>query len=273
MNLLRKLFFILILLVIFMFPSNSESKIVFMQKKAENQYTAISFNIHRGTTKAGVPSLHHISRLLQSENSDFIALQEVDRFHIRSGFYDQIKWLADELEMFYVYGTNMRYGPVEYGNGILSKYPILDSGRIDLAYETEPRSLLWARVKTDHGDLIITSIHLGLDTKKRAEHFSMIEEFAAEQENPLMLMGDFNTLPDHPLFIRFRVNVTNQWVHEEIPTYIRRQQPIQIDYILTRGLKEMDSYSIPTNVSDHFPIILEFKMDDQPREPILGEHI
>ncbi len=249
--------FVLFTFILLISTSQRDAFILF-ERKEENEYKAITYNIHRGTSKYGIPSFNQIATLLKKENPDFIALQEVDRYHIRSGFYDQIKWVASQLNMYYVYGKNMNYGIIEYGNAILSKYPIIDWGKIELAYETEPRSLLWAKVNTEHGNVIITSVHLGLDTKKRAEHFTKIEAFLKDFEEPLLLMGDFNVLPNNQTFLQFRTNMTGCFLYENIPTYIRDHQPIQIDYIISRDIKEIDMYSIPSNASDHYPLILKF---------------
>lgn len=224
------------------------------------EYTAITYNIHRGTNINGLPTLDAIASILKSENPDFIALQEVDKYNVRSGFQNQIKWLSNELAMDYVFGSNLNFAVTEYGNGILSKYPILDSGQIMLAYEIEPRSLLWAKVETEEGILYLTSIHLGLDTKKRSEHFAIIEEFINSLDAPVLIMGDLNVLPDNQLLSQFRARTTGQLQYNVTPTYIN-EVPIQIDYIFGKSIFEIDSYTVPSNASDHFPLILKFKLN------------
>lgn len=231
-----------------------------LKTEVEKEYKAITYNIHRGTTKNGIPSLDQIAQILRDENPDFIALQEVDRYHMRSGFQDQIKWLGGQLGMYHLFGTNINDGLTEYGNGILSKYPILEWGQVELANEIEPRSLLWAKVKTEDGDLYLTSIHLGLDTKKRDEHFNKINSFSSNIDRPILIMGDFNTLPDHQSFSHFRSMISGKLFYQEIPTYVTSSRPVQIDYIFGRHIKELNSYSIPSNASDHYPFVLTFKL-------------
>lgn len=234
-----------------------------MEQAAPNTYTALTYNIHRGTTKEGIPSLDKISNIIKKENPDFVALQEVDRYNYRSGFQDEIKKIADKLKMNYVFGPNLKYGLTEYGNGILSKYPILDSGQVKLALENEPRSLLWAKVKTNNGIIYVTSIHLGLDRIKREEHFKIIEDFSKKLDKPVVLMGDFNVLPNHPAFYQFRSRVSGHLFFKKIPTYINKR-PIQIDYIFGRGINKLDMYSIPSNASDHYPLIMKFRIEKSP---------
>lgn len=235
-----------------------------------NEYKAMTYNIHHGTTVVGNPSLESVLKTLKTENPDFIALQEVDKYNPRSGFKDQIKWLSEKLKMDYVFGSNINYGLTEYGNGILSKYPIVESGKVDLAFETEPRSMLWAKVKTDDGELYVTSIHLGLDKKMREEHFKIIEDFVnnLDDNTPILLMGDFNVLPDNQIFSHFRSRITGKINHDEIPTYFKHE-PIQIDYIFGKNIKENTSYNIPSKASDHYPLILTFKIVRNPNQKYL----
>lgn len=232
----------------------------FSISEASEEYKALTYNIHRGTTRYGIPSLEQISEILKKEAPDFIALQEVDRFKLRSGFVDQIKMLGEQLEMEYAFGLNMQQVVSEYGNGLLSKYPILEWGQIPLAFETEQRSMLWAKVQTSDGIIYITSIHLGLDNKNRPAHFNKILEFIEEIEEPILLLGDFNVLPDNQDFMHFRTNVTGQLTSQEVvPTYIKNS-PVQIDYIIGKRIHEIQFYNIPSSASDHYPLILKFKI-------------
>lgn len=254
---LIKLFLVALLLFLLLPVSTEEAYLPVPTQGKE--YTAITYNIHRGTNVNGASSLNDIANILRKENPDFIALQEVDKYNVRSGFQDQIKWLGNELDMNYVFGSNLNFVVTEYGNGILSKYPILDSGQVMLAYESEPRSLLWAKIETEEGILYLTSIHLGLDTEKRAEHFSIIEEFINSLDAPVLIMGDLNVLPDNQQLSQFRARTTGQLYYKVNPTYIN-ETPIQIDYIFGKSIVEIDSYSIPSNASDHYPLILKFRL-------------
>jgi len=258
MKLIRLALIIFLLTSVVMYPSTEN--VFLLKKENESTYTTMTYNIHRGTTKYNVPSLPQIVSIIKTESPDFIALQEVDRFHVRSGLQDQIKWLSEQLNMYDVFGANLRFGITEYGNAILSKFPIIDWGQIDLAYEKEPRSLLWAKVKTEDGYIYLTSIHLGLDTRKRKEHLDIIEKFIeTKKDAPILIMGDFNTLPNHQDFSQFRNTITGKLFHQEVTSYFKYDQPVQIDYIFGRGIRDFEIYNIPSNASDHFPLILKFR--------------
>ena len=259
-SIVQKLILITLSIVSFIYPQSHTVSLNISANPEQQEYKAMTYNIHRGQTKFGISSLNQIAKIIEKEQPDFVALQEVDRYHIRSGLQDQMKYLSDKLNMEYTFGSNLQYAITEYGNGILSKYPIIDSGQIKLAYETEPRSMLWAKIKTDEGIVYVTSIHLGFDRIKRPEHFKIIEDFTNQIDAPVLLMGDFNVLPTHNDFSQFRSKISGTLIHNETPTYFNNK-PMQIDYIFGTYINETKSYTLPSNASDHYPLILKFKID------------
>ncbi len=263
-RLLRYLIIMAIFSLMVFYPTHEVGKeYVWAEQGSDVEYKAITYNIHHGKTKNGEASIQQMVSLLKKEEADFIALQEVDRYSIRSGLNDQINIFANELEMYYVFEPNINIGVLQYGNGILSKYPILESGKITLPSSKEPRSILWAKVMTEKGNIYLTSIHLGLAQNERINYFKAIEKFMNEiaTDHPVLIMGDFNTLPTNDALAHLQFRVTEKLYKREIPTYQHQEKEIQIDYIMGKGIREGFSYSIPNKASDHYPLVMKFKID------------
>lgn len=251
----------MLLLFLLSFPARAGEGLVRAGDSDDPSFKALTYNIHRGVTIKGLPSLERIARLLKEERADFIALQEVDRYRFRSGFRDQMGYLAEQLNMEHVFAPNVDNGISQYGNGILSRYPILEWGKFSLASDREPRSLIWAKVLTPKGNLYVTSIHLGLYTEKRREVFAQLAEFVKNLgDEPVLLMGDFNVLPSHPLFRSFCIKALQKLYSGETPTYYhpKAKKHVQIDYILGKNVWELMRYTHPSDASDHDPLVLVF---------------
>ena len=112
--------------------------------------------------------------------ADVVALQEVERFWLRSGLTDQVADLARLLKDYYwVYGANLDVhgnhegaGPPEinhrrqFGNMILSKSPILSSRNFPLPKSAMldrhslQRGALEAVIDTERGPVRFYSLHL-----------------------------------------------------------------------------------------------------------------
>jgi endonuclease/exonuclease/phosphatase family metal-dependent hydrolase len=111
----------------------------------------LTFNIHHGRGLDRIVDLDRISRVIRSANPDIVGLNEVDKqYSKRSEFVDQADWLAEKLDMEHVFGpaiTLESQGNRQYGNAILSRYPIIKSRKHPFDFlpkVVEDRSLLEA---------------------------------------------------------------------------------------------------------------------------------
>ena len=89
--------------------------------------TVMTFNIKGGRVSPG--ELGGIAGVIRASGADVVLLQEVDQNRRRSGNVDQPAIIASHLGMQSVFGANDyitdRGG---YGNAILSRFPIAESG-------------------------------------------------------------------------------------------------------------------------------------------------
>ena len=125
--------------------------------------TVMSFNIASGKRIDGKLDLELTAQAIEQGQVDVAGLQEVDRnFSSRSRFWDQAKWLSNRLGMHMAYGPNLvdrGAGGVrpkrEYGNAILSRYPVVSFRNHDLSAvevhpeEFEPRGMLEAVIEME----------------------------------------------------------------------------------------------------------------------------
>jgi hypothetical protein len=87
--------------------------------------TLLTFNIRSANDKNGSIKLEEIVEEIRETDAHIIGLQEVERMMPRSGYRDQARLVAEELGYHYYYGGNINIFGVQYGNALLSKYPIL----------------------------------------------------------------------------------------------------------------------------------------------------
>lgn len=84
----------------------------------------LSYNIHHGEGVDGKLDLDRIARTIQSVEPDLVALQEVDRKVTRTGGIDQPAELARLTKMQVAFGGNIVLQGGDYGNAVLSRWPI-----------------------------------------------------------------------------------------------------------------------------------------------------
>ncbi len=139
---------------------------------------------------------------------DLVLLQEVDHMAPRSRRDRQVDLLGDLLELRHrTWFPNVRVrGGGEYGNAILSRYPMTESCNIDLTVGPKKRrSVLHARyrVRLGAGDgklhtrtVHVYNMHLGLsgvERKMQLRRFLASHPFVGlDHRTPIVVAGDLN---------------------------------------------------------------------------------
>lgn len=216
-------------------------------------FTIMTFNIHHGEGLDGKVNIERIADLIRNEKADVIALQEVDRFRFRSGFVDQAKVLAEQLRMDMRFAPSLTYSMGQYGNAILSRYPIEDSSFTLLPGTKETRSLLTVQINPGSGPVRIATSHLGLSKKDRSVQLARISDMLSIQDTPLIVAGDFNMEIDAFQFKIATSMLTNMPLRADVKSTFLDEKTI--DHIFMNTKNVQSSWMIPTIFSDHYPVM------------------
>ncbi len=155
-----------------------------------------TYNVHGcvGVDRYYAPG--RVAEIVAALRADIIALQEVDgRRPLHAGLA-QFEFFERATGLHAVAGPNIRGDRGEYGNLLLTRFPITRIRRIDLSQPgREPRGALDVDLDTPYGPLRVVTLHLGL---ARAERDIQIRRIAGILGDPAataprtVLMGDFN---------------------------------------------------------------------------------
>jgi endonuclease/exonuclease/phosphatase family metal-dependent hydrolase len=225
----------------------------------------MTFNIHYGEGRDGAQDLSRIAEIIKEANVDIVGLQEVDNFQPRSKFVNQAKWLADELGMYGVYGANLSVGPSQYGNAILSRFPIVSYTNMPLpSGGLEPRGCLLAEMDVNGRQLAFLSTHLGLSKDERLRQVDSILDMIREIAVPTVLVGDWNDIPDSEEVTTTTSVLSDVYVRlkreNEGATFAfgTRKPNVRIDYVfVSSDIVVLDAKTIDTQGSDHYPVVVE----------------
>jgi endonuclease/exonuclease/phosphatase family metal-dependent hydrolase len=170
-----------------------------MNKQNKRSIRILSFNIRHAWGLDRRTKLSRIASEIREADPDIVALQEVDRYHLRSGFRDQYRILAESLDMQGCFAPSLNWGLTQYGNAILTRLPLLSSTVRYLPGTQERRSALTARISLGGAALSVITTHLGLLDSERTRQMSHLSESLREAGEPAVLLGDFNMNPDNKL--------------------------------------------------------------------------
>ena len=202
--------------------------------------------------------------------ADIIGLQEMFDLGETEAFTTQTKVLAEKLGFHYYFAqaTKLEKGKYPYGNGIISRYPILQAETVIIPdpevrtgkryYET--RCLLKAKIDVGEG-LNVLVTHFGLNADEQENAVNTVIANLPEEKG--ILMGDFNVRPENERIIpiRERLYDTAELFDEPKGSWPSDNPRGKIDYIFTTKDIKVRSADIPAIVSsDHRPHVATIEL-------------
>ena len=229
------------------------------RKEKDVKLKVMTYNIHRGIGKNEKLDLNAVADVIKSSDAKIIALQEVERHSIRTVFQDQIKQLSVNTDMNYAYGKSINVLNGEYGNGLLSKYPIEEYKVYDMPSFDEQRTVLRSVVNIGGYRLAVYNTHLGLKEAERKEQVDFIMQMVGTETIDYILMGDMNTKSDKLALIANSMQdsaIGNEKLQQS--TFDEKGVQERIDYIFVSPAIQVTDYDVLiSEASDHYPVVSE----------------
>ena len=151
-----------------------------------------TYNIRHASTNGRYTK--EIANLIKNNNIDIIGIQEIDVNTARVGNKNILEEIAKYSDYkYYQFYKTIDYQGGDYGIGILSKYEIILTGSMPLAYRDESRVLGYAKINVNDKlvNFLVTHFDLGTYENIRRTEFLEVKEYIDTQDN-FILAGDFN---------------------------------------------------------------------------------
>ncbi len=237
-------------------------------QNATCQLRVLSYNLHHGEGLDGRIDLERIARIVRTAKADLVALQEVDRKAKRTGDVDQASEYIRLTQLHGWYGAAMPFQGGEYGQVILSRWPLIEPKVVRLPgiKGREPRIATTALVDIPgFGRIRWVCLHLdatGDDADRWEQAGALLKEFPSTGI-PTLLAGDFNATPESRVMKRMLSSETG-WVDtagaNAALTDPADVPKMRIDYVLAAPRAKwrvLESTVIPEAVaSDHRPLLV-----------------
>jgi endonuclease/exonuclease/phosphatase family metal-dependent hydrolase len=224
--------------------------------------TVATWNVHGGVGRDRRYAPSRIADVVRETGADVIALQEV-------GSKDASEVLLDALVggtgFAAVDGWTCQRGGCDFGNVVLSRFPIVEAHRLDLTVRGhEPRGALDVVASTPHGALRVVGTHLGLwPGERRTQVRRLLGALAGELSLPTVLTGDVNEwyLWGRPL----------RWLHRRFaptpaPATFPAWRPVlALDRLWTQPASLLTALrahrsALARAASDHLPLVATLSM-------------
>jgi endonuclease/exonuclease/phosphatase family metal-dependent hydrolase len=260
-------------------------------KQTESRtFRVMTYNIHHAEGLDGKVDLLRIAELIKREGADIVALQEVDKGVERTARRDLPDELAELTGMTCVFSNNYNFQGGEYGNAVLTRFPIKrwTNTHYQKVNETEQRGLLQLTLDVRGREIVFMATHIDHrpDDAARWSNVREIEELVkskpltrpADTLSPsdgerdgvsgrsIILCGDFNDTPDSRVCRRMNELLDDAWslVGTGDGFTIPAEKPRKrIDYIWIskdKSLAPLKVWVPRSDASDHLPVLAEFRL-------------
>ncbi|WP_232835067.1 endonuclease/exonuclease/phosphatase family protein [Pleomorphovibrio marinus] len=254
--------FALLGLAMFFIPDFSNSG---HKTPSPTEIRVLTYNIHHCNPPSisGEIDIEGIAKVIAESGAEIVALQEVDVFTERSGKdLHQAKELARLTGMDWHFHKSIDHDGGEYGNAILTSFPIKEKGGFALPFQenTEPRGVAYVKLDLGSGKLLkFASTHLDFtneaNTLMQAKH---LNEYFIENSDPLIVAGDFNSERSSAPITYLETYFEDSCLGKCPPTFPQDQPKTTLDYIFLRkdhGMKtKVHEVIEETHASDHRPV-------------------
>ena len=228
-----------------------------------SQYLTRSWK-HLVPVPSRMSNLDGIARILA--DYDLVGLQEVDAGSLRSGFVNQVKYLADQAGFAHVFDqSNRKIGMIsQHGNAVLSRV------RPDAIAEHKlpglpGRGVLDVRFGSGPDALHVLILHMALGRRGRLRQIGFLAERVADYRH-VILMGDLNCDSDSP---EMAVLVETARLREPasgLHTFPSWQPSRQLDHILVSSSIGVEQVEVLDYAfSDHLPIAMAVRLPESVR--------
>jgi len=231
-------------------------------------FRVLTFNIHHGEGMDGQVDLDRIAQVIRQTEAVLVALQEVDRGVERTNQVDQPAKLAELTGMRAIFEKNIDYQGGEYGNVVLSRFPVEfhENHYLPKSPSNEQRGVLEVHLQVAGGKLVFFATHFDhqADDGERMASVATLRQLVERHRGiPIIVAGDLNASPGGramlavTAFLRLAADGSGFTYPADDP--VRR-----IDYVLHNRhprLRCITGRVIPELVaSDHRPVLAVFEL-------------
>jgi endonuclease/exonuclease/phosphatase family metal-dependent hydrolase len=196
-----------------------------------------------------------------------VALQEVDVGSLRSGFVNQLEFIAEQGGFpFWYHQVNRRVGRIaQSSNCLLSRFQAREVDDHKLPGLIPGRGAMLFRFGSAEHPLILVALHLSLSRRSRIQQLDYVSELVLGYEH-VILMGDLNCQLSRLYRDSSLADTVLRPVGPEVNTFPSWRPQRSLDHILVSpSLRVVNVQVLNQPISDHLPVATEIVLPPEVR--------
>ena len=229
-------------------------------------FKAVSYNIEHSEDLAG--AIAELSTVVELQGTDLLMLQEMDEVGV-----DSIARIVGFNYVYYpanIHSTNNR----NFGNAILTRYEIVDDGKVLLPHEDikreQRRIAVYATIDVDGTFIRAYSVHtenLWMSPNHRFQQADSLVKSIPKGLTHVIVGGDFNTADPLTLAATGKLFSDNGfvWNTREVGSTVTIG-PVGVisDFIFSRGFRQLGAGRVEeATASDHLPVWTDLEFNTE----------
>jgi len=241
----------------------------------------MSYNVHHGVGSDSTFDIYRIADVITQSSADIVALQDVDRWVDRTGRIDMMTKLADLTGMTYTFAKSMDIDGGEHGNGLLTRFPILEERPLLYHMQMSGRECGLMRVVLDvrGTEMVLMNTELSSTANDSVcnDNVREIEDAAKEYRYvPIVLCCCLNSTPESNAIAAIDTGFYDCWTLAGSGrgwTYPATMPARRVDYIFVStaqvptdnktpevSLKPVQAMTRNSVASVHLPVVADLKV-------------
>jgi len=229
----------------------------------------VTYNIHRAIGMDRRRRPDRVAAVLRQVGADVVALQEVIGAGPHRGSH--IEEIGAALGMGWVMAPTRHLRGHQFGNAVLSRFPITHHAEHDLSWKTcESRGMQRADIDVSGHTLHVYNVHLGTAILERRHQAEKLATIVADKHvaGPKLVLGDFNEWM-RGLTTRL---LSSKLKSVDLAAYLKRHRTypglfpiLHLDHIYYAGRLEIVGIELPRTrlslvASDHLPLVADIRI-------------
>jgi endonuclease/exonuclease/phosphatase family metal-dependent hydrolase len=241
------------------------------QKREPITLRVMTYNIQHGAGFDKKIDLLRTAQAINHEHPDIVALEEVDKGVERTDRRDLTAELAALTGMTGYFSNNFNFQGGEYGNAVLTRFPILQSTNTHyhMLHPKEQRGIIQLILDVRGRKVLFMATHIDY-RKENTERLLNVAEMKGIVQRyhhlPMILCGDFNDFPNGQVHAEMKTSFEDTWEligQGDGLTFPSDTPKERIDYIWIsqdKSVIPVKAWVPVTQASDHRPLVADFEL-------------